>query len=138
MTDQDARQRGLAKMKEVYGWDMPDIPGDYYKYTIEHLFGTIWCRPELSLRDRRLLLLGAVSAMGLDDILDIQITAALNNEELTDDEMREVALFLTHYVGGPLGQKVYMTAEKAIRKRTKESRDGQPLRRPVTRRARHA
>lgn len=116
---EEIRRRGLDKMKEVYGWDMPDMPGDYYKYTVEHLFGTIWTRPELSQRDRRLLLLGAVTAMGLGDILEIQVTAALSNEELTDDEMREVAIFLTHYVGWPLGQKLYTTAEKAIGKRKK-------------------
>ncbi|MBS1691992.1 MAG: carboxymuconolactone decarboxylase family protein [Actinobacteria bacterium] len=113
----ELRRTGLAKMKEVYGWDMPDVPGDYYKYTVEHLFGTIWTRPGLTQRDRRLLLLGAVSAMGLDDILQIQITAALANGELSDDELREVALFLTHYVGWPLGQKVYTIAEKAIAKK---------------------
>lgn len=94
MTDMsEVRRRGLDKMKEVYGWDMPDMPGDFYKYTIEHLFGTIWTRPELSLRDRRLLLLGAVSALGLDDILEIQTTAALSNGELSEDELREVAIF---------------------------------------------
>jgi 4-carboxymuconolactone decarboxylase len=123
MTEPDARSKGLKKMKEVYGWDMPDIPGDYYTYTIEHLFGTIWTRPELSTRDRRLLVLGAVSAMGLDDILEIQASATLNNGELTEAELREVALFLTHYVGWPLGQKVNMVAEKVIGKRKKGSAD---------------
>ncbi|CPW40506.1 Possible 4-carboxymuconolactone decarboxylase [Mycobacteroides abscessus] len=84
----ELRRQGLDKMKEVYGWDMPDIPGDYFKYTIDHLFGTIWTRPELSMRDRRLLLLGAVSALGLDEILEIQTSAALKNGELTEAELR--------------------------------------------------
>lgn len=115
-------------MKEVYGWDMPDIPGDYFKYTIDHLFGTIWTRPELSMRDRRLLLLGAVSALGLDEILEIQTSAALKNGELTEAELREVAIFITHYVGWPLGQRVNKHVEMAVAKRnearrTKESSD---------------
>lgn len=117
----DVRRRGLDKMKEVYGWDMPDIPGDYYKYTIEHLFGTIWTRPELSMRDRRLLLLGAVSALGLDDIMEIQTSAALGQGDLTEAELREFALFITHYVGWPLGQRAYRHVEQAIAKQKKAS-----------------
>ena len=120
----DVRRKGLDKMKEVYGWDMPDMPGDFYKYTIEHLFGTVWTRPELSLRDRRLLLLGAVSALGLDDILEIQTTAAMQNGELSEDEMREVAIFLTHYVGWPLGQKLFRFTEQAIAKQKKGGGSG--------------
>lgn len=121
----DARRRGLGKMKEVYGWDMPDAPGDFYTYTIEHLFGTIWTRPGLSLRDRRLMLLGAVTALGLDDILEIQTGAALRNGELSEDELREVAIFLTHYVGWPLGQKLYRIAEKAIGTHSKDRGGGE-------------
>ena len=120
----EARRKGLDMMKQVYGWDMPDMPGDYYACTVEHLFGTIWSRPGLSLRDRRLMLLGAVTAMGLDDIIEIQTGAALRNGELSDDDLREVALFLTHYVGWPLGQKLYQIAEKAIGAHSKDSAEG--------------
>lgn len=28
MSTDDIRSRGLAKMNEVYGWEMPDIEGD--------------------------------------------------------------------------------------------------------------
>ena len=72
------------------------------------------------MRDRRLLLLGAVSALGLDEILEIQTGAALANGELTDAELREVALFITHYVGWPLGQRVNKHVEMAIAKRAKK------------------
>ena len=40
MTD-DRRQRGLEKMEEVYGFDVQDGPGDFFGYTVEHLFGEI-------------------------------------------------------------------------------------------------
>ncbi|SLI95696.1 Possible 4-carboxymuconolactone decarboxylase [Mycobacteroides abscessus subsp. abscessus] len=80
------------------------------------------------MRDRRLLLLGAVSALGLDEILEIQTSAALKNGELTEAELREVAIFITHYVGWPLGQRVNKHVEMAVAKqnearRTKESSD---------------
>ena len=39
----ELRAKGLAKMNEVYGWEMPNIEGDpYFDLTVDHLFGTIW------------------------------------------------------------------------------------------------
>jgi 4-carboxymuconolactone decarboxylase len=115
----EIRRRGLDKMKEVYGWDMPDFDSDYFKFTVEHLFGTVWTRPELSMRDRRLLTLSTVATQGLSDLLEIQFTAALNNGELTEDEAREIAIFLTHYIGWPKGQKIDGVVQKVIANREK-------------------
>jgi 4-carboxymuconolactone decarboxylase len=75
----------------------------------------VWTRPGLSLRDRRLLLLGLLATQGgLDDIATIQIRAALRNAELGPEELREIAIFLTHYVGWPLGSKLSMLVERLV------------------------
>jgi 4-carboxymuconolactone decarboxylase len=116
----DRRQRGLEKMEQVYGWEMQDGPGDFFAATVDHLFADIWSRPGLSLRDRRLLLLGALTAQGLDDVADIQLQAALHNEEFDIDQLREIALFLTHYIGWPLGTKLNMRVEKIAGKQAAE------------------
>jgi 4-carboxymuconolactone decarboxylase len=113
MTD-DQRQRGLAKMSEVYGWEVQDGPGDFFGITVDHLFAEIWTRPGLSMRDRRLLLIGLLTGQGLHDVAEIQVGAALRNDELTPDELREVAIFLTHYAGWPSGAKLSMLMEKLI------------------------
>ncbi|RMI28355.1 carboxymuconolactone decarboxylase family protein [Nocardia stercoris] len=104
-TRDEVRARGLAKMSEVYGWEFSDGPGDYFAITADHVFADIWSRPGLTIRDRRLLLLGALSAQGLFDIAEIQVGAALRNGELTEDQLREIAIFLCHYVGWPSGTK---------------------------------
>jgi 4-carboxymuconolactone decarboxylase len=108
------RQRGLDMMRQVYGWDFEDGPGDFFAATADHLFAEIWSRPGLTIRDRRLLLLGALAAQGLDDVAGIQAGAALHNAELDAAQLREIALFLTHYVGWPLGTKLTMTIENVI------------------------
>ncbi|WP_040835658.1 carboxymuconolactone decarboxylase family protein [Nocardia brevicatena] len=97
------RERGLAKMSEVYGWEFRDGPGDHFAVTADHLFADIWSRPALTNRDRRLLLLGALTAQGLFDVAGLQIGSALHNGELNEDQLREIALFLCHYVGWPAG-----------------------------------
>ena len=111
MTD-DQRQRGLDKMAEVYGWEVQDGPGDFFGITVDHLFAEIWSRPGLSMRDRRLLLLGLLTGQGLQDVTDIQIGAALRSGELSPDELREIAIFLTHYAGWPSGARLSMQVEK--------------------------
>ena len=77
----ELRSKGLTKMNEVYGWDMPDIEGDpYFDLTVEHLFGAIWTRPGLSMRDKRLMTLTVVAALGNSDLAEIQANAALHND----------------------------------------------------------
>ena len=121
----ERRKKGLEKMNEVYGWEMPDIQGDpYFDLTVEHLFGTIWTRPGLSMRDKRLLTLAAVTAVGNSDLAEIQVNAALHNEEFTAEELKEVSVFLTHYLGFPLGSKLDGVVTKVAGQRKKAAAKG--------------
>ncbi|MGW6620861.1 carboxymuconolactone decarboxylase family protein [Nocardia sp. NPDC055002] len=113
-TPADVRKRGLAKMTEVYGWEFEDGPGEHFAVTADHLFADIWSRPALTVRERRLLLLGALTAQGDVDVAEIQIGAALRNGELSEEQLREIALFLCHYVGWPAGTKLDGIVGKVI------------------------
>ncbi|MGP4054994.1 carboxymuconolactone decarboxylase family protein [Mycobacterium sp. 4D054] len=122
----DVRRKGLEKMNEVYGWEMPDIQGDpYFDLTVEHLFGTIWTRPGLSMREKRMLTLTAVTAVGSSDLAEIQVNAALANGELTVEELKEMAVFLTHYLGFPLGSKLDGAVSKVAKQRKKAAERGE-------------
>lgn len=116
----ELRRKGLEKMNEVYGWEMPNIEGDpYFDLTVDHLFGTIWTRPGLSMRDKRIMTLTAVTAVGNSDLAEIQANAALANGEMTEEELKEMAIFLTHYLGFPLGSKLDGAVSKVIKNRQK-------------------
>lgn len=121
----ELRRKGLEKMNEVYGWEMPDMPGDYFALTVDHLFGTIWSRPGLSMRDKRIMTLTVVSALGITDLAEIQANAALANDELTEEELKEMAIFLTHYLGFPLGSKLDGVVTKVAGKRRKAAQTGE-------------
>lgn len=108
------RERGLRRMAEVYSFDVNDGPGDFFGYTVEHLFGDIWERPGLSLRDRRLLLIGLMVAEGLDGTLGIQLDSALAKGDLSADDLREISIFLAHYAGWPKGAGLHGMVEAAI------------------------
>ena len=117
MTEETLRQRGMRTMADVYAWgdNLPDLPGEYFAVTAEHLFGEVWNREGLTVRDRRLLLLGAITALGAFHVLPVQLNATLAREELTPEQLREIAIFLTHYVGWPMGAQLNNLVEDAIR-----------------------
>ena len=110
----EQRRLGLAKMTEVYGWEVQDGPGDFFGYTVEHLFADIWNRPGLTNRDRRLLLMGLVIGSGQEDVLDIQVPAALGNGEITPDQLREIVIFVANYAGWPRAARMNNQVEAAI------------------------
>ena len=89
----------------VYGGVVPlpprEVRGAYVDNTINHLFGEVWTRDILSIEQRRLLILGAVIALGETDIAEIQIRAALAKGELTIEQVEEIRVFMVNYVGHP-------------------------------------
>ena len=110
----ERRQRGLDKMREVYGWDMPVVEGDFVELTVDHLFAEIWSRDALTIKERRLLLVGLLVASGLDDVVELQLESALRLGEMTAEELREIVVFLTHYAGWPRGAKLNTIVEKLL------------------------
>ena len=79
-----ARERGMAKMQEVYGfsYDPADVEGPFVDVTVDHLFGDIWTREGLDVRERRMLTIGALAALGLGNLLEIQFRSEEHTSEL--------------------------------------------------------
>ncbi len=117
MTDATRRERGLAKFNEVYCGDLPAPPAgamDFFDLMLEQLFGEIWTRPQLSQRDRRLVTMGVIAALGERDTFAIQVRSALKNEELTPVQVRELVIHLAQYAGYPRAAGLVTEVEKII------------------------
>jgi 4-carboxymuconolactone decarboxylase len=110
----DARARGIEMMKKVYGWDVNEVSGDFVEQTVDQLFGEIWARDALTIRERRLLLIGLLVGQGLDDVVELQLDAARRLDELTDEQLREIVVFLSYYAGWPRGAKLNAIVEKLL------------------------
>jgi len=112
----------MARMQEVYNFsvDPAVVPGDFVAYTVDHLFGDVWCRPELSVFERRLVTIGVLAAFGKTELLDVQFQSALDNGELTEAQVRELVVHLAHYVGWPLATGANEAAERVIGRRSKQ------------------
>ncbi len=118
MSEVDAkrRERGLQMFEEVYGGVVPvpapEHQGAFFHQTIDQLFAETWARPALSIRDRRLVALGAVAALGEGDMFEIQIRAALKKGELTKEQFEDMVVFLPAYVGYPRTSRILMIMNK--------------------------
>lgn len=111
--------RGAAVYEEVYGGTLPAVPAGAMAFTdvmYAQLFAEQWSRPELGFRDRRLLTLAVIAAVGDADTWAIHLEAALRNDELTASEAREIVLHLTPYVGYPRASPMAGRTEAVIAK----------------------
>ena len=117
MADTERRQRGLAKFQEVYGDNLAAPASgamDFFDLMIDQLFGEVWTREELSVRDRRLVTMGVIAALGEKETFGIQVRAALGNGELSVAQCRELVIHLAHYAGYPRAAGLLAVVEQAI------------------------
>jgi len=121
MSDASRRERGLARFHEVYCGDLPAPPPGampFFDLMLEQLFGEIWTRPQLSLRDRRLVTMGVIAALGEREAFAIQVRSALKNGELTPEQVRELVIHLAQYAGYPRVSGLVAEVEKIIHERS--------------------
>jgi 4-carboxymuconolactone decarboxylase len=96
---------------------------DSFGMTAERQFADVWSRTVLSVRERRLLLLGLLVGQGLDEMTEVQLDTALRTGDLSESELREVVVFLTHYAGWIRGARLNDQVEELI-ERVRRARSG--------------
>lgn len=109
--------KGVEKLNEVYaGLVQASAPGqsDFMDLMVSNLFGDIWCREALSIKERRLFVMGVLAALGEKDTYAIQCAAALKNQELNSEQIRELVIQATQYVGYPRASGLYAASETVI------------------------
>jgi 4-carboxymuconolactone decarboxylase len=79
----------------------------------ENIFGNLWTRPGLDLKTRTLVCVVSDAATGQDPELAIHLRMALR-QGWTEDELTEVLLHLSGYVGAPLVREAFITAKKTF------------------------
>jgi 4-carboxymuconolactone decarboxylase len=93
--------------EQITGWTggqnaFGDFAPGMVHYTDRVLFDEVWQRPELSKRDRSLITVAALTALGKMDQLQFHLGFARQNG-VTDDELKEALLHLAFYSGWPNG-----------------------------------
>jgi 4-carboxymuconolactone decarboxylase len=125
MNDKERRALGEEKIKDVYAGDVV-VPEEGYAFTdimLKQLFAELWTRETLSMRDKRILLLGIIAEKGEAATFKIQIKASLKRGEINAEEAREFLLFIAQYAGYPRAASMLFPVEEAIAEFEKETAD---------------
>lgn len=113
MSDEETYQRGLAIRRDVVGADYvdrslaeaeaDDFTRDFQRLVTEYCWGASWGREErgaLDRRDRSLLVLMIVGALGREAEFKLHLRGALRNG-VTKDELQDALFQLAIYAGVP-------------------------------------
>ncbi|KAI0700201.1 CMD-domain-containing protein [Cytidiella melzeri] len=77
-------------------------------------WGTIWSRPGLSHKQRSIVSISILCAMGKQAELASHVKGALNNG-LSEEELKEIFMQVMVYCGAPVGMESFRTADVAIK-----------------------
>jgi 4-carboxymuconolactone decarboxylase len=128
MSDSERRTRGMTMFNEVYGGIVPfpaeELHDDFLFNTVDQLFSEVWSRPQMSIRDRRLFVMGMIAAQAEADTFEIQVRAALHKGELTPADIQELAVILPYYVGYPRGSRMRAVTQKVLGELKKKAAEG--------------
>jgi 4-carboxymuconolactone decarboxylase len=80
--------------------DKTEFDADFQQYITENAWGSIWSRPGLSHRDRSLITIALLAALGHDEELAMHIRAT-RNTGVTPDEVKETLMHTAVYAGVP-------------------------------------
>lgn len=98
------RERGLAVYRKM-GWGtnsaMKELDPELWRLTTDFVFGEIWSRSGLSLRERELVVLAALISLGTEG-MDLHLRHA-RKLGITNDQIKEVIFQVMYYVGQPRG-----------------------------------
>ena len=100
----NAWDEGLKVFDAVYGEGfsamMKGRENDRFnREIIENQFGKLWADDALSIREKRLMVLGATTMLGRQDLIEIQMMGALANDEFTEEELALIPHFMLFYAG---------------------------------------
>ena len=90
-----------------------DVVPDLIGYSERVLFGEIWERPGLKKRDRSLIVLATLIALGRERQLVGHLNRALDNG-VTKDEISEIITHLAFYGGWPVAMSAANVAKKVF------------------------
>ena len=118
------RERGEAVRYKLWKGKRAEpsaVMKDIMDVSVEHLFGDIWTRPGLKLRDRSMITVAALMVLVRPAQLKVHLKGALN-VGISRKEIKEMAIHLAHYGGWPASMTAMSVVEEVFREVDAEAR----------------
>ena len=117
----DALETGVRLRRDIFGAEVTDqqirnsnaFTRPMQDVVSKYCFGETWSRDGLTLRERSMITLSALCAMGREHELRIHVKGALENG-VTPLEIRELLLHTMVYAGVPLGVNGIINAAQSL------------------------
>lgn len=120
-THAERRARGIDVMGTLAGSDLGEAGaeameqrhGPLGSFAVDHVLGNLWSRPQLSRRDRSMIVVTFLSTIGATAELASHVEGALNHG-LTRDEVREIVNQVAGYGGFPMAMQATRIVDKVF------------------------
>ncbi len=117
-------ERGMAVRRSVLGnrhvdnasAQITDLDADFQTFITETAWGSIWARPGLTHRERSMLTMALMAALGHDEELAMHIRATANTGASVED-IKETLLHVAIYAGVPVANRAFKIAKQELAKR---------------------
>lgn len=114
MTNNELYEKGTKRRRLVLGdahvdrasATTTDVTRDFQDLIVRYGWGEVWTRPDLGLRERRILVMGTMIALGRWDELRLHLRAAMRSQMSLCD-IKEVLLQQAIYCGIPAANTAY-------------------------------
>lgn len=124
MGDASPFERGMATRRAVLGDEhvdgatarMSPFDADFQSFITEGAWGSVWSRPGLSQRERSLVTIALLAALGHDEELAMHVRATANTGASADD-IKEALLHVAVYAGVPAANRAFKLAKQELAKR---------------------
>ncbi len=121
MPDADRRATGRATRTEVLGEPhvaraeaaTTDFDRAFQDFITEGAWGSVWARPGLSRRDRSLITIALLAALGHDEEVAMHVRASANTGAAAE-EIREALLHVAVYAGVPAANRAFKIAKQVL------------------------
>ncbi|MDZ4710409.1 MAG: 4-carboxymuconolactone decarboxylase [Saprospiraceae bacterium] len=90
-----------------------EFDNEFQEYITKNVWGTIWTRPGLTHRERSLIVIALLTALGQDEELALHIRATQNTGASADD-IKEVLLQTAVYAGVPAANHAFKIAKNIL------------------------
>lgn len=97
--------------KSVAQVDDDPFMGPLRQLSAEYVWGSVWSRPGLPEKTRRLINIAMLSALNRQPEVRTHVRAAYEQGGVTKEEIMEVPLHITVYAGIPAGVDAFRTAK---------------------------
>lgn len=90
-----------------------DFDAGFQAFITEGAWGTVWSGPELSPRERSLVTLALLAALGHEEELALHLRAT-RNTGATPDDIRAVFMHVAVYAGVPAANTAFRVAKRVL------------------------